>query len=56
MRVHFLYQIFSLLKLFDIWERQQGTLFSTICMISLCISRNSLVFILKTSHISLFLA
>ena len=33
MRVHFLYQIFSLLKLFDIWERQQGTLFSTICMI-----------------------
>ena len=27
MREHFLYQIFSLLKLFDIWERQQGTLF-----------------------------
>ena len=27
MRVHFLYQIFSLIKLFDIWERLQGTLF-----------------------------
>ena len=23
MRVHFLYQIFSLIKLFDIWERLQ---------------------------------
>ena len=33
MRVNFLYQIFSLLKLFDIWERQQGTLFSSICTI-----------------------
>lgn len=40
MREHFLYQIFSLLKLFDIWERQQGMLFSTICTISLSISRN----------------
>ena len=27
MRVYFLYQIFSLIKLFDIWERLQGTLF-----------------------------
>ena len=27
MRVHFLYQIFILIKLFDIWERLQGTLF-----------------------------
>ena len=56
MRVHFLYQIFSLIKLFDIWERQQGILLSSICTILLCISRNLYFLFLKTSHISLIMA
>lgn len=45
MRVHFLYQILSLIKLFDIWERQQGMLFSTILYDLTLYFKKSLVFI-----------
>ena len=44
MRVHFLYQIFSLIKLFDIWERLQGTLFLQFVRFTLYFKK-SLVFI-----------
>lgn len=44
MRVHFLYQIFSLIKLFDIWERLQGTFFYNLYDLTLYFKK-SLVFI-----------